>query len=346
MRLFIGAGTPCPFVSVVIVNLNGLRFLDDCLGSLAGQTYPAGRWEVVLVDNGSTDGSAAHVRTRYPWVRVIETGRNLGFTGGNNVGIRHCVGEFVALLNNDTVVRPRWLEALVEAAGADERVGGVASKLLFKHEPGRINSAGLHLYRDGRGGDRGFREADEGQYEDEAEVFGACGAAVLLRRAMLEDVGLFDERFFLYYEDLDLAWRARLRGWRFRYAPRSVVYHVHCGTSGEASPLFTYFVERNRVFLALKNGPPQLAARALAVFAAKAALQWTAVLTRRERGDAARRKAANYLRAAAVLAWRLPGLLASRCWIRGLGRRTTDAELEKWIVEGPPRARGAERRVA
>src|SRR5207244_13596423 len=128
---------------------------------------------------------------------------------------RQCRSELTALLNNDTVVAPHWLQALVDELGPDPQVGGVTSKILFRDEPGTINSAGLNLYRDGRGGDRGFRQPDRGQYDEPAEVFGACGASVLLPRALLDDVGFFDERFFMYCEDLDLAWRAHFRGWRF-----------------------------------------------------------------------------------------------------------------------------------
>src|SRR5581483_309832 len=234
-----------PFVSIIIVNYNGRRYLDDCLAALLKQTYPRDRWEVVLVDNASADDSVEHVRAHYPWVRLIPTGKNLGFAGGNNEGYRHCQGEFIALLNNDTIVQPSWLAALVEAMQADAHLGGVTSKILFRDEPDTINSVGLNLYPDGRGGDRGFRERDRGQFDAPAEVFGACGASVLLRRAMLDDVGFFDERLFMYCEDLDLAWRARLRGWRFRYTPRSVVYHVHCGSSaGEWSPFHLYYAER------------------------------------------------------------------------------------------------------
>src|SRR5205814_8694645 len=119
--------------------------------------------------------------------------------------------------------------------------------------------------------------------DEPAEVFGACGASVLLRRAMLDDVGFFDERLFMYCEDLDLAWRARSRGWRFRYTPRSVVYHVHCGSSGEWSPFPLYYAERNPVFVNLKNAPLGLALRSLAVFAAKSLRMWYWVLTFQER---------------------------------------------------------------
>src|SRR5262245_50398579 len=132
-----------PFVSILIVNYNGKRYLDDCLTAVERQSYPRDRWEVILVDNGSTDGSVEHLRANYPWVRVVAAGHNLGFAGGNNEGYRHSRGELIALLNNDTVAQPDWLAALVKAIDADARIGAATSKILFKHEPGTINSAGL-----------------------------------------------------------------------------------------------------------------------------------------------------------------------------------------------------------
>src|SRR5262245_20638398 len=126
-----------PFVSVVVVNYNGRHYLGDCLASLAHQTYPVGRRAVILVDNGSTDGSVGFVQELFPWVRLIAAGKNLGFAGGNNLGILQARGERIALLNNDAVADPRWLAALVEALGEETQVGGIASKVLFRDDPGR-----------------------------------------------------------------------------------------------------------------------------------------------------------------------------------------------------------------
>lgn len=329
-----------PFVSILIVNYNGRRYLDDCLTALAKQTYPRDRWEAILVDNASADDSVAHVRECYPWVRVIQAERNVGFAGGNNVGLPHCRGEFIALLNNDTVAEPGWLDALVEEIQRDEQLGGVTSKILFRDEPDTINSVGLNLYRDGRGGDRGFRERDDGQYDEPAEVFGACGASVLLRRALLDDVGFFDDRLFMYCEDLDLAWRARFRGWRFRYTPRSVVYHVHCGSSGEGSPFHLYYAERNRVIVNLKNAPALQALWCLAVFAAKTARTLFWVLTRRERG----RTAWAYIAAGASLLCSLPAVLGQRRHIRG-NRLATDGQLAHIVQISPQRTQRARRKT-
>lgn len=324
-----------PFVSIVIVNYNGRRFLRDCLSALDAQTWPSDRRETILVDNGSTDDSVDQVRQQFPAVRVLTAGKNLGFAGGNNAGIGQARGDFIALLNNDTVVQPTWLERLVEALQEDPRIGGATGKILLKNEPDRINSAGLNLYHDGRAGDRGFREVDGGQFEEPADVFGACGASVLLRREMLEDVGLLDERFFMYCEDLDLAWRARLRGWRFRYTPKSVVFHVHCGTSGEWSPFFAFYAERNTVLANLKNAPARQALRAFAGFAGRGAKQWLRVLTLQERGARSRGRALAYGRALVSLLAVLPETLCKRFLVRRWRRRVPDSAFADLILPPP-----------
>lgn len=321
-----------PFASVIIVSYNGKHFLDDCLSSLANQDYPRDRYEIVVVDNGSTDGTVAYLRDQYPWVRVVRLERNRGFAGGNNVGFEHARGNLLALLNNDTVVDGHWLSALVEALGTDPRIGATTSKILFRDDPTTINNAGLLLYRDGSGADRGFRQPDEGQFDDVVEVFGACGASVLLRREMLEDVGAFDDGFFMYYEDLDLAWRARIRGWKFRYTPRSVVYHVHCGSSVEWSPFFLYYVERNRVLVNWKNAPVRQACRVLASFCWRALRKWYRVASLRDRSARDRGHALAYARAGLSLLRALPGMLCKRIQIRGLRRTTADGSFAHLIT--------------
>lgn len=328
-------GDEPPDVTVIVVNYNGRHYLGECLASLEAQSLPRRRWEAVLVDNGSTDGSAAYVRSAFPWVRVLPSPSNLGFARANNAAFRHARGRYLALLNNDTAADAGWLEALLDALEAEPAAAGAASKIVFRDRPDLINSAGLNLYSDGRGGDRGFRQADDGRFDQPAEVFGACAAGVLLRRELIEDVGGFDERFFVYYEDLDLAWRARLRGWRFVYAPRSVVRHVHCGTSGEWSPFFVYHVERNRALVALKNAPPAVAARSVAVFWARAARKWARVLALRDRRPNDRRLAFAYAGAGASLLALTPEMLWKRFLIRTLRRRVSDRSLAP-LISPPP----------
>ena len=267
-------------LSVLIVNYNGARHLRPCLRALAAQTLPRHRWEVVLLDNASADESVRLVEDEFPWVRVVRNRRNDGFAGGNNAGLPYCRGRYVVLLNNDTVPDPHWLAELA----AEARPGGTAcSKLVFAHDPGTVNSAGLQLLRDGRGTDRGFRHADRGQFEQGCDIFAGCGAAVLIDRQTL-DGPLFDPRYFVYYEDLNLFWRAGLAGRATRYAPRSLVRHVHGGTAGDETPLFRFHNERNRGLTNLRNADLFLAVWNLLGLAARvprSALKWA---VGRERG--------------------------------------------------------------
>lgn len=242
-----------PKVSVVILNWNGRRYLDDCLTSLEAQNYPG--FEVILVDNGSTDGSVEWVAGRFPQVQVIRNETNVGFAAGNNQAIRASQAEFVVTLNNDTRVEPGWLAALVAAAEEDPAVGMCASKMLFAGRPGIINSTGINLDPVGIAWDRRGGELDDGQETEPTEVFGPCAGAALYRRAMLDQIGLFDERFFAYMGDVDLAWRARLAGWCCLYVPRARVYHVHSATAREGSPFKNRLLGRNKIWTIAKNYP-------------------------------------------------------------------------------------------
>ncbi|MBJ6727035.1 glycosyltransferase family 2 protein [Geomesophilobacter sediminis] len=248
-------------LSVIILNWNGKQHLDGCLESLALQSFRD--FETVLFDNGSTDGSAEYVRERFPWVRLVAVPQNLGFAGGNNRAFDECQGEFIVTLNNDTKVSPDFLSELVAAAEADPKIGMVAAKMLNFYQPGRIDSAGVKVAANGMGYNVGVGETDVGQYDTPTEVFGPCAGAALYRRAMLDEVGFFDDDFFAYYEDLDLAWRGRLAGWRAVSAPGAVVLHVHSATSGKMSPFTVYHVHRNKWFVLVKNWPASLLGRHL-----------------------------------------------------------------------------------
>lgn len=328
--------------SVIIVNFNGLRFLDACLRAVCRQEGVE-PFEVVLVDNGSTDDSLAFVRASFPSVRVIQSSRNLGFAGGNNLGMRAARGRHLVLLNNDTQVRPGWLRALVDAAETNPAAGAIAAKILFQDPPNTIQNAGSLLLTDGSGADRGFREPDRGQYDVQEEVFGACGASVLYRRDMLEDVGMFDETFFMYYEDTDLNWRMRLRGWQVLYQPAAVVDHTHAGSSREWSPFFTFHVDRNRLFMLLKDASTPMVIRSYSAFARLAAGRATRGVQRRlgareplgstrpgKGGGRDGNSAGVHARVLASLAVHLPEMLVKRSQIRR--RRTVpDAAVERWF---------------
>jgi GT2 family glycosyltransferase len=244
-----------PLISVIVLNWNGIQYLKSCLDALATQTYSPR--EVIVVDNGSTDGSAEWVRTHFPPVKLIENGKNLGFGGGNNVGIRASQGKYVMILNNDTRLDSFCVGALKESIEKDEKYGACASKILLQEGGDRIDAAGIAICPDGLSIGRGRLERSV-LYDRETEVFFASGCACLYRREMLEDIGLFDEDFFAYAEDTDMGWRARLAGWKCIYSPRAVVFHLHSASSGTYSHLKAYLVERNRIWVAIKNFPVPL----------------------------------------------------------------------------------------
>ena len=378
-----------PFVSLVIVNYNGAHFLELCLPALRGQDYPSERFEVIVVDNASSDTSLELLCNQYAWVKVIQNSRNLGFAGGNNVALRQARGDYLVIVNNDTAPNPDWLSQLVRAAQEHPEAGLVCGHLQLLYDElelqidasavvfppdGRslgvqvfevesaaprgvvqyhmgfygweMNGSGLRyrwsgeqavlgvpvparegdvelvltlaapreqdrpvpvvvrsaeqvlaafyvqgslpqkyslaipeelrrqavpneqntgsiIFYTGMGRDRGtyvkdnesFFERDEGKYTRLEEVFAGCGASLLIRRKALQEVGLFDERFFMYYEDTDLSWRMRLKGWTVLYAPEARIRHVHSGTTKLWSPFFLFLIERNRLEMIFKNGP-------------------------------------------------------------------------------------------
>ena len=379
-----GHGTKAPLVSVIVVNYNGEGYLRSLLPSLFAQTYP--HVEIVIVDNASSDSSLEYLRSLGQRIRTVPSPRNLGFAGGNNLGIAAARGTYFALINSDTVADPRWLEHLVRELEGDKAVGAVGPKITFlkpylrftfrvasfrpsdhghaqderrlglcldedtkvegctyrkpifragfggtealgghqarwsgEHgevllpfeggegdktllviasggslNPSRIftvelegrmvgtgqltgdfaehrfvipadvvsmlgryaiNNAGSALSDRGVAGDRGIFALDEGQYDRAEDVTALCGCSMLIRRDAFEEVGGFDSSFFMYFEDVDLSWRLRRRGFRLRYQPASVIRHVHAGTSSEGSPLFVFFTARNRLMMLLKNAP-------------------------------------------------------------------------------------------
>jgi len=251
-------------VSVIVANWNGRHHLARCLPSLRAQTYHD--FEVVVVDNGSTDDSVTWLAQEYPDVRVLWNPRNLGFAVANNQAIRATESPYLVTLNNDTVAAKEWLAELVAAVESDAAVGMVASQMLLVHAPGVIDSAGIEVDWTGTAWQRRRGEsADEAR--DPEEVFGPCAGAALYRRTMLQEIGLFDECFFAYYEDVDLAWRAQNAGWRCLYVPRARVDHVHSATGGQDLSRKRYLIGRNKVWTMIKNYP-----------AARLAVTWPLVL--------------------------------------------------------------------
>src|SRR5262247_2010407 len=244
-------------VSIIVVNWNGERFLNDCLSALSGQTYL--NYEIILVDNGSSDDSISFAKENFPEVKIVSLGENTGFTGGNAAGLEVAVGDFVALVNNDARPEKTWLENLIHPMLEDRTIGICASKLIFEN-PRILNSAGDGLTTAGVGFNRGLGQ-NAAQFDASEPVFGACGAAALYRRRMLDEIGSLDEDFFLYDEDTDLNFRAQLAGWKCIYVPTAVAYHVSNATTGRLSDLHVYYHTRNLEFVWIKNMPAGLMLR-------------------------------------------------------------------------------------
>lgn len=246
-----------PLAFVVVLTHNGLAHLGECLGSLRATEY--GNFRVVVVDNASTDGSAAFVRGNFPEAEVLENRRNEQFAGGMNRGIAHALGagaEYVALLNNDLVVEPAWLGGMVRAARSGERVGAVAARLMYYQNRRILNGIGVDVTRLGYAIDRGQGELFGEKYRRPEEVPAFSGGACLLSAEALREVGSFDRSFIIYMEDVDLSFRMRGAGWRIVTAPDAVVYHKHSATMKKGSTLQYYLLLRNRMKLLLKYFPP------------------------------------------------------------------------------------------
>lgn len=240
-------------VAVVILNWNGRQYLEPCLRSVFAQEFQD--FAVILVDNGSADGSVDFVRERFPRVHLIENSENRGFAAANNQAIRASTSEFVATLNNDTEVDSGWLGALVHAMDGKPRVGMCASKMLLAHREGIIDSVGIAVDKAGIAWNMGGGSIDSPDDTAPKAVFGPCAGAALYRRSMLDEIGLFDEDYFAYLEDVDLAWRAQWAAWQSVYVPTAVVHHVHSGTAKEGSRFKHRLLGRNKVWTLCKNYP-------------------------------------------------------------------------------------------
>lgn len=238
---------------MVIPNWNGVEFLKACLPALQRQTFDD--FEIIVVDNGSRDDSVRMIESDYPSVRLIELPDNIGFAAACNRGIQAAHGRYIALLNNDTEADPGWLEALYLAAAQDEKTGMVASKILLNLETREIDSVGMMVYGDGIGRQRGRGRIDDGSFDRVEEVLYPSACAALYKREMFDDIGLFDEDFFLYCEDTDIGLRAQRAGWKAVFAPEAVVLHKYSLTGGGYSLFKAMHVERNRMWVCVKNFP-------------------------------------------------------------------------------------------
>jgi GT2 family glycosyltransferase len=254
----VSPGLPEPSVAVIVVNANGGELLERALRAVAGQTLPPRR--VLVVDNASVDGSVDGLEHRHPAVEVLRLDQNVGFGAANNFGVQAASDcEWVALLNPDAFPEPRWLEALLEAAHAEPDYSFFASRLLLADDPRKLDGTGDVYHVSGLAFRRDHGRAVENVNRPEAEVFAPCAAAAMYRRSAFVETGGFDERYFAYLEDLDLAFRLRLAGHRCLYVPESTALHVGSPITGRTSDFTVFHAQRNMVWTYAKNMPTPLA---------------------------------------------------------------------------------------
>lgn len=276
-----------PFCSIIILNYQGERMIEATLELLTKLNYPKDKYEVIVVDNNSRDNSKQVIEKWFstnqsliPNHQSLFLKANLGFAGGNNEGIKIAKGKYVVLLNNDCIVSPNWLTELTKVAERSEKIGAVGSKV-YLQQTNKIQNAGILMFEDGYGRDIGavveghtqdYAE-DSGQFDEEKETYAACAVAALYRKSALDKVGLLDDTFFMYYEDVELSERLRMHGYKIVYAPKAVVRHDHAASSGEWSNFFIYHSELGRLLHMFFWFPQRIFWREYLTFAFKSLLR-------------------------------------------------------------------------
>lgn len=331
------AGSPAPVppaaVTVLCLNYNGEKVIGDCLQSLRQQTWP--NVQVLVVDNASQDAGVWLIRRDFPEVTLLVNERNLGYGGGNNVGLAQVRTPYVLLLNNDTALDPQCIERMVLAAEADPAAGAVAAKILLKYDDLRIDAAGIEVCPDGLALGRG-RWLPREALSEAAEVFFASGCCALCRMTMIESIKVngevVDEDFFAYADDTDMGWRARLQGWKTIYEPRAICYHHHSAATGSVHPRKVLWVERNRIWVGVKSFPLWLLAWGGIFMVGRYFWQtWGLVSGKGRAGEFRREYSAGRLAMVLLGAWwgalrGLPRMLAKRRIIRR-GRKIGSGEI-------------------
>ncbi|MBD3244643.1 MAG: glycosyltransferase [Candidatus Moranbacteria bacterium] len=260
--------------AIIIANYNKRELLKKCLISLKNQTFQD--FEVFVVDNGSRDSSVSYVKKKFPKVNLKALSKNTGFAKANNIGIKKALEKdqfknqlkYILPLNNDIELDPRYLEEMIKAAESykakNVKLGVLAAKLYFWENPRLLNTTGTVIQRDGSGMERGFKNLDKGQFDKKSDTFGSCAAAALYTKKMLLDTkfkdpkgfdNFFDNDFFAYYEDLDLNYRSRLKGYEAFFVPKAIGYHLHSATGVSFSPFKSFHVHRNQYYVLIKNFP-------------------------------------------------------------------------------------------
>lgn len=308
-------------VTVLVLNFNGRKYLKECLNSLLATDYPC--LKIIVIDNGSTDGSAEFIRSNYPNVKVIKHDHNYGYARAYNVVIGAIQSEYIALLNNDVLVEPNWLKELLPYAANDD-IAAVTPKMKFLHDKTLINAAGGSCDLYGVGWNRGNGEVDTGQYDVVQEVFYGNGGALLIKKRVWCEIGPFDERYFMYGEDLDWCWRARLKGYKIIYVPYAEVRH-HWRGSG--APM-VYLLERHWLSTVLKNYSLKILIQLMPKYLALKALKAIWLIARAES-----REKLTVLKS---ILWNLTNL--RKTWKKRvriqMSRTRADVEIQKYMFKG------------
>lgn len=240
-------------LSIITVNYNGINdtqmMIESVLSNLTQEV------EIIIVDNGSLHDESALLKEKYPFVKAIRSSGNLGFAGGNNLGYKHSTGNYILFLNNDTILKDDSLSFLIETLKSNPRIAGVSPKIIFNDEMGRIQYAGYTELSSVTIRNRtiGNNEKDFGQYDITAPTAYLHGAVMLVKREVIEEVGMMPECYFLYYEEMDWSAQMKKAGYELMYEPRSVVYHNESSSTGKDSPLKIYYMTRNRLLFAWRN---------------------------------------------------------------------------------------------
>jgi hypothetical protein len=263
--------------TVVIPNYNGVEHLPLCLETLAKQTYED--FEILMIDNASKDGSVEYVRSNYPRVRVVQFETNRGFAPAVNEGIRRAQSPYIILLNNDIELAPMWIEQLIGTLKKFPDAGAAASKMMNFFQRDLFDAAGDQMSWAGAAGPRGDKETDHGQYEQEMFVFGACAGAAAYRKEMFDQVGLFDESFFWYFEDVDLDLRMQLQGWKVVYVPTAICYHKRGATMKRMLPLAVRLHIRNPILYLVKDLPGEIWRKHFLIIIANWVRRWMRYLS-------------------------------------------------------------------
>ncbi|MEK6909900.1 MAG: glycosyltransferase family 2 protein [Candidatus Aenigmatarchaeota archaeon] len=246
-----------PFVSIILVNYNGEKFLTDCLDSLERTDYQKDMYEVILVDNASKDNSVKLIKEDFPWVKLIVSDRNTGYSEGNNMGVENATGKYLVFLNTDTIVEKNWLSELVKKIENDKSIGACSSQVLYQDDKNLINTIGGFWSVLGVPGSMGEKNPKD-SFENETPTFSPTGCSMIIRSDLYKEVGGFDNDYFLYCEDADLGWRLWNRKLKIVLAPSSIVYHkVSASLKGLGKKTFSewyyFYSARNRFITIMKN---------------------------------------------------------------------------------------------